>query len=172
MKTCCLLIVLVCVSLTGFSQNKSRIDFEISNLGIDVDGYFNSFSVTTKFNEATATLERISGSIKVASLETGIDSRDEHLLEEDYFNVEKHPTITLQSESVTKVSDNQYTVKANLKIKGITKLINIKLTVSKTETAYKITSNFEINRRDFDVGGSSFVMSKTVRIKVIHYQKF
>ncbi len=170
MKRYLFFVLLCCCVSFGFSQNTSTIDFAISNLGIKVDGHFNSFSVTTKFNEANSELETISGSIAVSSIETGIDSRDEHLLDEDYFNAEKHKQITLKSESVTKVSDSQYKVKASLKIKGITKQITIKVDVVKTNDSYKVSSSFEIDRKDFKVGGSSFVMSKTVKINVIHYQ--
>ena len=172
MKRYLFFVLLCCFVSLGFSQNTSTIDFVISNLGINVDGHFNSFSVTTKFNEANSELETISGSIAVSSIETGIDSRDEHLLDEDYFNAEKHKQINLKSESVIKVSDSQYKVKASLKIKGITKQITIRVDVVKTNDSYKMSSAFEINRRDFKVGGSSFVMSKTVKINVIHYQKF
>lgn len=162
--TCCFLF-------TGFSQNKSSIDFVINNLGINVDGHFNSFSVSSKFNSANSALESITGAINVSSIKTGIDSRDEHLLNEDYFNVEKYKQITFNSSAITKVSDTEYKVTANLKIKGITKVITIKVNVKKRVDSYKISSSFEINRKDFDVGGSSFVMSKTVKINVIQYQK-
>ena len=171
MKSYLFYVLFCCSAFIGFSQNSSSITFVIKNLGINVDGHFNSFSVTTKFNESTSDLEDISGSIKVASIETGIDSRDEHLLEEDYFNTEKYDLITLTSESITKVSDAQYEVKANLKIKGITKPIKIKVDVAKTDDSYKVTSSFEINRKDFKVGGSSFVMGKTVKINVSYYKK-
>ena len=163
--------LLCCFVSIGFSQNSSTIDFIISNLGINVDGHFNTFSITTKFNDANSELEHVSGSITVASLETGIDSRDEHLLEEDYFNVDKYKLITLKSEYVTKVSDSQYMVKANLKIKGIIKTIRIKLNIEKENGSHKIVSSFKIDRKDFKVGGSSFVMSKTVKINIVHYQK-
>jgi polyisoprenoid-binding protein YceI len=170
MKRYLFFVVLCCNVAIGFSQNTSSIYFVISNLGINVDGHFNSFLVTTKFNEANSELETISGLITVSSIETGIDSRDEHLLDEDYFNAKKHKQITFKSESVTKVSDSQYKVKASLKIKGITKQITIKVEVVKTNDSYKVSSSFEIDRKDFKVGGSSFVMSKTVKINVIHYQ--
>jgi polyisoprenoid-binding protein YceI len=164
--------LLFCCSVSfGFSQNTAKIDFVISNFGIDVDGHFNSISVMTKFNKANSELETISGLIEVSSIETGIDSRDEHLLEADYFNAETYKLITLKSESVTKVSDGQYKVKVNLKIKGITKQITIRVTVLETNGSRKTSSTFEIDRKDFKVGGSSFVMSKTVKINVIHYQK-
>ena len=153
-----------------FSQNTSTIEFKIKNLGVNVDGYFNSFSVTTKFNNE-AILEKLSGKIKVASLKTGIESRDKHLLEDDYFNSNKYAFILFESTSIRKESETVYKVKGNLTIKGKTKQITIPVAVSKTSKNHVITSEFEINRRDFDVGGGSFIMSKTVKINVVQYQK-
>ncbi|WP_282042095.1 YceI family protein [Winogradskyella flava] len=160
---------LVCLSLTGFAQ-KSSVDFEIKNVGITVDGHFNTFVINVELG-SNAELKTISGKITASSIETGIDSRDEHLLEEDYFHVEKHKYITLKSTSITKTSPSKYSVKATLSIKGKTKNITIPVMIQKVDGGHKFTSDFEINRRDFDVGGGSFVMSKTVKIYVTHYQK-
>jgi uncharacterized protein (UPF0303 family) len=35
----------------------------------------------------------------------------------------------------------------------------------------KITSNFEINRKDFHVVGGGFILGKTVKIAVVHVEK-
>ncbi|WP_178991546.1 YceI family protein [Winogradskyella schleiferi] len=163
---------ILCFSITAVAQNTSSIDFKIKNFGINVDGHFNTFSITVEFDEANSELESLSGTIKVSSIKTGIDNRDEHLKEEEYFDVTNHKQITLKSESITKLSDNQYKVKANLTIKGITKEINIKVNVAEVDNSYKITSNFELDRRDFKVGGGSFIMSDTVKISVVHFQDF
>ena len=153
----------------AFAQ-KSSIDFEIKNLGITVDGFFKTFSVTTKFDDSN-NLEDFSGEIKANSIETGIDSRDEHLLEEDYFNVSKYPLITLDVTELYKKSNNNYLAKVNLRIKGKAKQFTIPLQVQISNSHRKITSEFEINRKDFNVGGGSLVMSKTVKIKVVHVEK-
>jgi polyisoprenoid-binding protein YceI len=157
------------VTLT-FSQNNPSIDFTIRNLGINVKGHFDKFSITTKLSSQKEFIG-LSGNIKVNSIDTGIDSRDEHLLKGDYFNAEKHTLITLQSIKITKKTASEYLAKARLTIKGKTKNISIPVKVEKIIDAYKITSSFEINRRDFDVGGGSFVMSKMVKINVVHYQE-
>ncbi len=164
--------VLLLVAFTSFvnAQNSSSITFVIKNLGVNVDGHFNTFEIDTKFNEDAELLD-ISGKIKVSSIETGIESRDEHLLEEDYFDTENHEHITLKSESISKTTDTEYTVRASLTIKGKTKTITIPVYVQKVGNTFKVRSSFEINRKDFDVGGGSFVMSKTVKIKVIHFQE-
>lgn len=158
----------LCFSFVGFSQNSS-IDFEIRNLGINVDGFFKKFSITTKFDSAN-NLERFSGEITVNSIETGIDSRDEHLLEEDYFCAKNYPKIFLESTEVKKQSQGNYTVKASLKIKDKTKQISFPVKTTISKDSRKITAYFEINRKDFNVGGGSFVMSKTVKIKVVHVE--
>lgn len=156
-------------SVACFAQTAS-IDFVIKNLGINVDGHFNTFTITTTFDSENS-LKSVSGEIEVKSIKTGIKSRDEHLLEEDYFHISKYPKIYLISTQVIKRTANLYDVKVELKIKGKTKQFSIPIKVDDTEESRKITSNFEINRKDFGVGGSSFVMSKTVKLNVLHVQK-
>ncbi len=170
MKTRLIFTLFLCISITIFAQKASNIGFVIKNLGINVDGHFNTFSITTTFDTANR-LESLEGEITVASIETGIDSRDEHLLKDDYFNSEKYPNIILESTQINKTSLNQYTVQANLTIKGKTKEITIPISVSISDNSIKIISDFEVNRKDFNVGGGSLVMSKTVRIQVVHVEK-
>ena len=158
------------LSFTSISQTKSSVDFTIRNLGINVDGHFNEFSVEAEF-DANDKLVSISGKAKVASIKTGIEKRDKHLLEDEYFDLNNHEYIMLSSDEITQSNSSSYKVNANITVKGKTKAIKIPIQVKKTDTFFKITSNFEINRQDFDVGGGSFVMSKTVKINVIHYQK-
>ena len=159
--------LLIC-SIVCFSQTSS-IDFVIKNLGINVDGYFNTFTITTTFDSDNS-LKSVSGEIEVKSIKTGITGRDEHLLEEDYFYISKHPKIYLKSTDVIKRTDDLYEAKVDLKIKGKMKQLSIPIEVEDTQESLRIISNFEINRKDFGVGGSSFVMSKTVKIKVFHVQ--
>lgn len=163
-------IIIVCYGSFCIAQETSSIDFVIRNVGINVDGHFNSFSVTTNF-DASNNLKKISGEVKVKSIVTGIENRDEHLLEEDYFNASKHPLITLQSIKLEEIAPNKYTAIVDLSIKDKTKRITIPLTIDLSESSRKITSEFEINRRDFGVGGRSFVMSNTVKIMVVHIEK-
>lgn len=165
------LFLTLCIAFScfGFAQNESTIDFTIRNMGINVDGYFKTFTIKTKFY-AGGTFEDLSAKIEVASIQTGIESRDDYILKEDYFYAEEHQNITLQSTSITKKTDSSFTVNAALSIKGITKTIVFPVYVEKHADHYKITSNFELNRRDFDVGGGSFIMGKNVKIKVVHIQ--
>ena len=78
---------------------------------------------------------------------------------------------TLKSIALKKIVTNQYSAKVNLTIKGKTKQITIPITVEISEASRKITSKFQINRRDFGVGGRSLVLSNTVKISVVHIEE-
>ncbi|MCC1483402.1 YceI family protein [Winogradskyella immobilis] len=169
MKRIYLVLLFFSIALSSFSQNTSSIDFTIRNLGLNVEGHFSKFSIISNFNTQNE-LIHLSGEIMVSSIDTGIESRDEHLLKPDYFNTKKHAIISLKSTEIIKQDSGNYLVKASLTIKGKTAKISIPVKAQKIDNTYKVTSNFEINRLDFNVGGSSFVMSKTVKINVIHYQ--
>lgn len=165
-----LLIVILCMFCFGTANAQdSSIDFIIKNLGVNVDGHFNEFTISADF-DSDGKLNAITSTIEVASIKTGIDSRDEHILEEDYFDVKNHSTITLKSTAIKEVQLNNYEITASLTIKGKTKKVTIPVTVQKIDGKYKIMSYFEINRKDFDIGGGSFVLGKTVKINVTHYQ--
>ena len=153
----------------GFAQKDSGIEFVIKNLGINVDGHFNKFEIKTDF-DASANLTSVAGEIYVSSIETGIESRDEHLLEDDYFDVKSHPKISLKSNEIVKKGPSDYQVSAILTIKDISKEISLPIKVEILNNTFRVESSFEINRKNFDIGGSSFVMGKTVKIKVIHFE--
>lgn len=170
MKYYIFLVIMVCCMPFGMAQQTSSIDFVIKNVGISVDGHFNTFSISSKFDTANKLID-ISGNVTVKSIITGIESRDEHLLEEEYFNAKTYPLISLQTITLKQTSSNRYTATVDVTIKDKTKRITIPLTVEYSESSRKVTSEFEINRRDFGVGGRSFVMSNTVKISVVHIEK-
>lgn len=170
LKRFLLFVICFCCLSVGYSQSKSSIDFVIRNVGINVDGHFETFNIETNF-DATGKLLNIKGIIKAASIKTGIESRDEHLLKDDYFDVENYDNITLVSKTIEPESEGIFSVVATLTIKEKTKEIRITVNRDKADDKYIMTSNFAINRKDFDVGGGSFVLSNTVKISVLHFHK-
>ena len=168
MKRFLFFVICFCCLSLSFSQNKSSIDFVIRNVGIAVDGHFNIFNIETDFDNKGELLN-IKGEIKVASIETGIESRDNHILKADYFDIENYENITWVSKAINTIDDVVFTMIADLTIKGKTKEISITVNRDKINNKYKITSSFKVNRRNFDVGGRSIVMSNTVKINVVHY---
>lgn len=169
------LIIISSFSLTAQEskeiKTETSINFKIKNFGVNVNGHFETVSISAIFNSEKE-LTDISATAQVNSITTGMESRDNHILEEDFFHAKKHKKIEFKTIAIKKESSESYLVTANLIIKNISKQITIPIQVKKTEETYILTSNFEINRKDFDVGGSSFVLGKTVKISVKHMQYY
>ena len=167
-----ILIVFVLGALTCFSQElvqdktASEITFTIKNFGFNVPGNFNQFIVSSNFSTSNLKGSFLNVKISVASIFTDSEARDEHLLESDYFNIKKHPEIVFESNAIEKITASKYLLKGFITIKGIKKRIETTLNVTTSKTTVTFLTDFSLNRRDFGVGGSSFVLSKEVNIKM------
>ena len=169
-------LFLCLIVLSSFSLNaqeskeiktETSVNFKIKNFGVNVDGQFEDVSVIALFNSERE-LTGISATIKVESITTGMESRDKHILKEDFFDVKKHKNIVLKTINIKKESLENYLVTVNLTIKNISKQITIPIQFKKTDKGFVFNSNFDINRKDYNVGGSSLVLGKTVKISVKH----
>jgi polyisoprenoid-binding protein YceI len=145
-----------------------KIDFKIKNLGINVKGNFSEINITSYIDKDNLDNNYVNANIKVNSINTGNNKRDEHLLKEDFFDADKYEEIRFKSANIKKLQDNSYSLTGNLTIKNTTKIISIPLEINEAENSLIIKSKFEMNRRDFDIGGSSWVLSDIVKIEVVY----
>lgn len=153
------------------NNEETEVTFKIKNFGFAVDGKFDAVTITSIFNKKALHTSFILAQLKVASIDTDSKKRDEHLLESDYFDAEKYPDITLQSTSITPISSNDYTLKADVTIKGITKHIEIPIEIVATDTTVIMKTDFVVNRLDFEVGEKSWVLSDKVKVHVTYTAK-
>ena len=147
-------------------QKSASVDFKIKNMGFNVDGNFSDVSVVTNFKSNNLTHSYINGTIKVSSIDTDNAKRDKHLRTKDYFEVDTYKTIQFTSTKIVKKSSNNYQVTAQLTIKKTTKTIVIPLVVNETGNSVTMKGNFSIDRLNYDVGESSWVLSDIVKIQV------
>jgi polyisoprenoid-binding protein YceI len=108
MKTIATLIAAATLSAGALAADSYSIDsrhtfpvFEVNHLGFSTQrGRFNK--TTGKITlDAAAKKGRIEVSIDAASIDMGLDDWDKHMKNEDFFHVEKHPTMTFVSERLT-----------------------------------------------------------------------
>lgn len=156
-----LLLVKINTAQNPLKIVSSSITFKIKNAGLTVAGSFSGFKGEINFNPELYKQAKITGSVDVNTINTGIAARDKHLKKEDYFNAEKFPTITMVSSFFGK-EGHQFNGYFKLTIKGITKDIVIPFTFD--NNIFK--GEFTLNRKDFNVGGSSIIMSDEVKISI------
>ena len=146
-------------------EDKSEIKFIVKNFGLNTSGSLQGLKGSIVFNPADLSTAFFNVSVDVKTINTGIESRDSHLRKEEYFDVEKYPTISFVSKNISK-DQNGYTVTGSLTIKGTTKTISFPFVTQNQDAGLLFTGNLSINRKDFNVGGSSAVLGNNVDINL------
>src|SRR5664280_2832606 len=65
-----------------------------------VRGAFNGVTGTIQFDEADPTASSVAVEFPAASIDTGMEPRDNHLRSADFFDAETYPTLTFTSTSI------------------------------------------------------------------------
>jgi polyisoprenoid-binding protein YceI len=150
----------------------SKVHFVIKNFGIKTGGDFTGLKGSIKFDPNNPAAWAFDVTVDAASINTDNNSRDGHLKKSEYFDVTKHPTIHMVS---TKIQGTDkagvYLLNANLTIKGITKPIKFPFKVNSKNGGYLFTGDFDMNRRDFDVGGDSISMADNLKVSLSVFAK-
>jgi polyisoprenoid-binding protein YceI len=158
------------ISKWSLDDSHSRLGFTINHRGItDVHGEFSKFQVNLSQPNSDFTDASIEMTAESKSINTGISMRDNHLRAEDYFNVDKFPTLNFKSTSVKKLKDNEYEVLGDFTMKGVTK--KVKLTAIHTGTtktkggqAAGLKISGVVKRSDYGIGEIGPGLSDEVKL--------
>ena len=160
------------LSLATFAQSAWTLDkvhakmtFTVTHLAIsEVDGIFKNFDAKVTSSKEDFSDAVVELTADMTAVTTNNDGRDGHLKKPDMFDVEKFPTMTFKSTSITKVSDKNYKLTGDLTLKGVTKSVTLdmkhlgstKNRQGKSLAGFKVTGT--IKRTDFGVGGMPSMM--------------
>ena len=147
-------------------NNKTSVLFKIKNFGLTVDGGFKTSVIKTNLDTKDLSNSYINATIIVNSIFTGIEARDKHLLETDYFDALNHEKMILKSTKLRKDKNGNITLFASLSIKGIIKEMEIPLEVFEDNSMLTLKASMLVNRKNFNVGGRSILLSNNVKIQV------
>ncbi|RXJ60932.1 hypothetical protein CRV04_00785 [Candidatus Marinarcus aquaticus] len=152
--------IFIAVILTALSLNAqsfkvdtshTKVGFKVKHLMIsNVVGHFEEFNGMFDYDEKKGTLTAFKGEVKVNSIDTSIEKRDNHLRSADFFDAQKFPIMTLEMLSI----DGEDMI-ANLTIKGITKKVEFEFenggSIVAPNGVKKAGFSLEtkINRKDF-----------------------
>jgi polyisoprenoid-binding protein YceI len=148
---------------------ESSVKFSLKNFGFKTGGSLDAPEGEIVFNPDDLGRSSFRITIKTESINTDNESRDKHLKEATYFDVKNYPQIRFVSSSVKESGKKgSYETLGTLTIKNKSKEITIPFTAEKKDSGWLFAGGFKLNRRDYDIGGSSTLSDEvTVEIKVV-----
>lgn len=155
--------------------SNTTIQFRVRNMGImNVNGSFGRFSGTVDLDEADITGSKVEVKIETASINTGINRRDNHLRSADFFESARYPTMTFTSTALEKLGADRLKLTGNLTIRGITKPVVLTVEAQPGEGRADFTrlasATATINRQDYGVSygaviGDEVLITITTRLR-------
>lgn len=182
MKKVVITIIIITITLITNAQNNytmdknhTKVGFSVMHFGIShVEGEFTNVTVTLLAKKEDFTDAEIEMIADVKSIDTGIKMRDNDLRSDNWFDVEKHPTLNFKSTSLEKMSGENYKLNGNITIHGITKPISFNVVYNgkainpmTKKYSYGFTITGKLNRKDFLVGSgpTSLAVGDEVELK-------
>jgi polyisoprenoid-binding protein YceI len=155
----------------------SEVSFVVRHMMVSkVRGRFDTFSGTVTTAEDPLQ-SSVTASVDLNTVNTGAPDRDNHIRSADFFEVEKHPTMTFQSTAVRRVGDD-FMLDGDLTIRGITRPVSFSLELNGFGpdpfggTRGGFSGSTEINRSDWGVSyngpipGGGVAVSEKVTINL------
>lgn len=144
----------------------STAQFTVRHMMVtNVRGVFGKMAGTINLDEKDPTKSTVQATIDASTIDTGNEKRDGHLKSADFFDVEKHPSLTFKSSRVEKAGKNKLKVTGDLTMRGVTK--PTVLDVEWPENEIKVpaamgggvkrgaTATTKVNRKDFGITWNS-----------------
>jgi polyisoprenoid-binding protein YceI len=149
----------------------SAVKFTIHNFGFGVDGHFTGLQGRIVFDPAHPADASFDVTIDATTVNTESDMRDNHLKKEDYFDVTNFPRIRFQSTGVSSDGKGGFHIRGKLTIKSTTKDIDYSFLATPIGNDYIFKGQFDINRKDFGVGGSSTISNGLTIFLTVYAKK-
>jgi polyisoprenoid-binding protein YceI len=157
----------------------SSIGFWVRHLIINnIPGRFKEYNGTISYDAADITKSSVQFSAKVASIDTEVQQRDDHLRSADFFEVAKYPEMTFKSTRIEKKGKDAFVAHGTFTLKGVSKEIAIPFKVFGPVNApggkvrIGVEAALTINRQDYGVTysrtleGGGLVISNDVNIQL------
>jgi polyisoprenoid-binding protein YceI len=120
-----------------------------------VKGRFRDVDGAVFIDEESPERSHVEATIGTASVDTGVEMRDEDLRSANFFDVEHYPSITFRSTGVEKVDDEHWRVRGDLTIRDTTREVVLDTEFEgrgpdfEGKTRIGFSAETSINRKDF-----------------------
>jgi polyisoprenoid-binding protein YceI len=143
------------------SKTYTTLEFTVTKwMVFKEQGLFQDFQGQLTYDPQHPEQSRVEVTVQATSIDTRESTRDKVLRSDDFFDVEKYPTLSFQSTSAVSKGPDALEVTGDLTIHGVTHRITIPVKVLGVREMPNIGSfvgfetSFTIDRRDYSVLGS------------------
>jgi polyisoprenoid-binding protein YceI len=106
----------------------------------------------------------VKGDAPIASIDTGVEKRDNHLRSKDFFDAKNHPKLSFESTRIIQKEDGLHEIVGKLTMRGNTKIVVFKLEELTPESKNPfgppiraLTATTTVNRHDFGLSWNKVV---------------
>src|SRR6266702_5030677 len=152
----------------------SGVNFEIVHMGVShVHGAFSSVKGIVTLDDKDITKSPVDATIDTTTISTGVEMRDKDLKSSNFFDLEKYPSMTFRSTSVTK-AEGKLQLIGELTLNGVTKSVTLHLDgpappqTLQGKTISGFSASGTIKRSDFNFGAAKFnaVLGNEVKLTI------
>jgi polyisoprenoid-binding protein YceI len=159
--------------------NHSAVHFVVRHLGLtNVRGRFAAFDASLEVGGSLDDVG-IEAEVDMASVDTSNADRDAHLRSTDFFDIERHPTMSFRSTGIEDAGDGEYRLHGDLAINGVTRPVTLDVEFFGTEVFpgdEHVHAGFEatgtIKRSDFGIdfglalGGDKVLLGDKIKVEL------
>jgi polyisoprenoid-binding protein YceI len=156
------------VAASASAQTTLSVDSSHSSAGFsvrhmmvsNVKGSLGAIKGTITWDGKDVKTVKADATIDTTGITTYNPQRDTHLKSADFFDVEKHPTITFKSKRAEPAGDGKFRLIGDLTLRGVTKEVTLDVEgpsapiVAQGKTRRGATATTKLNRQDYGVSWS------------------
>jgi len=174
---CAVLLAFPCFALADtwdVDQSNSSAGFSVRHMGIStVRGSFRKVGGTVEYSPGDLSKTAINVTIDTASLDTGVEMRDNHVRGSDFLDAARYPKITFRSKRVESTGSGKLKITGDLMLHGVTKTVVLDVegpsSVAKDSQGVShmgASATTKINREEFGVSGTPMMVGDDVTITI------
>ena len=157
-----------------FDQSHTAVIWQASHFGFsNPSGKFTAVDGVLVLDEKDPKQSSVEITIKIASIETGLEKFNEHLKSEDFFNAQKFPTAKFVSRKINLIGKDRARIAGDLTLVGVTKPVVLNVKLNKIgahpftqEKAVGFSANAIIKRSEFGINYAVPGVSDDVKIMI------
>lgn len=148
----------------SFDPPHCSVMFFVRHIFADVPGRFAVYDGVVRFDPDNLAGSVVDVKVDMASVDTGVAKRDEHLRSPDFFDAAKYPSMRFVSREIVQTGPGRYAARGELTIKDATRPVDIPFEylgaasspMEKGKTVAGFRARFAINMLEYGVSDGRF----------------